>query len=90
VKILSHFSTKDSIYTHVPLLSRKSLNFIRKAYPRIEDNDTFRVQHANERIKFQSVKSIEEHNSGINQMIKLGERELVTVSDDCTLKFWNS
>jgi len=23
-------------------------------------------------------------------MIKLGERELVTVSDDCTLKFWNS
>lgn len=48
------------------------------------------MQHANSRIMFQPVKSIEEHLSGINQMIKLGEKELVTVSDDCTLKFWNA
>ena len=48
------------------------------------------MQHANEKIKFQPVKSIEEHNSGINQMLKLNDRELVTVSDDCSLKFWNA
>jgi hypothetical protein len=66
VKILSYFTTKDSIYSLVPQLSVKSVHFIRKAYPRIEDNETFRIQHANERIKFQPVKSIEEHNSGIN------------------------
>ena len=36
------------------------------------------------------VKSIEEHASGINQMIKISEKELVSVSDDCTLKFWNA
>ena len=40
--------------------------------------------------KFYEVKSIEEHQSGINQMLKLSEKELVTVSDDCTLKFWNA
>lgn len=39
--------------------------------------------------KFYEVKSIEEHSSGINQMIKLSDSQIVTVSDDCTLKFWN-
>jgi WD40 repeat protein len=36
------------------------------------------------------VKSIEEHNSGVNQMMRINQKELVTVSDDCTLKFWSA
>jgi len=48
------------------------------------------MKHANEKIKFMQVKSIEEHNSGVNQMLKINSKELVTVSDDCTLKFWSS
>ena len=41
-------------------------------------------------LKFYEVKSIEEHASGINQMLKINDREIVTVSDDCTIKFWNA
>ena len=43
VKILSYYATKDAIYNQVPQLSHKSVNFIRKAHPRIEDNKTFRI-----------------------------------------------
>lgn len=46
--------------------------------------------NSNERIKLTYSKSIDDHSSGINQMIKLPSKELVTVSDDCSLKFWNS
>ena len=56
----------------------------------MEKDSLFKMQHANERIKFQAIKSIDEHHSGINQMLKLNDRELVTVSDDCSLKFWNA
>ena len=41
-------------------------------------------------LKFYEFKSIEEHASGINQMLKINDREIVTVSDDCTIKFWNA
>jgi len=43
VEILGHYSNKDNIYTVVPLLSTRSVHFIRKAYRLIEDNDTFRI-----------------------------------------------
>ena len=39
--------------------------------------------------KFFEVKTIEEHASGINQMLKMNKDTVVTVSDDCTMKFWN-
>lgn len=40
--------------------------------------------------KFFEVKTVEEHASGINQMLKMNKDTIVTVSDDCTMKFWNS
>ena len=43
VEILSHYANKDAIYSTVPQLSRKSVNFIRKAYSRLEDNETYRI-----------------------------------------------
>ena len=89
MQILSHFATKDVIYDTIPRLHKQSLHFIRKAYDHIEEKEQ-RISHANERIKLQPIKSIEEHASGINQMLKLNEKELVTVSDDCSLKFWNA
>jgi hypothetical protein len=36
------------------------------------------------------VKTIEEHTSGINQMVQANNDRLISVSDDCTIKFWNS
>ena len=65
MQILSHLASKDVIYETIPKLSKKSLHFVRKAYDKIEEKEQ-RISHANERIKFQPVKSIEEHSSGIN------------------------
>ena len=65
MQILSHLASKDVIYETIPKLSKKSLHFVRKAYDKIEEKEQ-RISHANERIKFQPVKSIEEHASGIN------------------------
>lgn len=36
------------------------------------------------------MKTIEEHSSGVNQMLKLNSKEILTASDDCTLKFWST
>lgn len=39
---------------------------------------------------FEQVKTIEEHQSGINQMLRVNKDLIITASDDCTLKFWNA
>jgi len=50
-------------------MSRLSLHFLKKNYAKIETNEHF--THANEKIKFIPIKSIEEHNSGVNQMLRI-------------------
>lgn len=69
-------------------MSRKSLYFMKKNYKRIENHP--KLKQANEKIKFNYTKSIEEHSSGVNQLIKISDKELATASDDCFLKFWTS
>jgi len=61
--------------------------FLRKNYKKLESDP--KVYHANEKIKFLPIKTIEEHSSGVNQMLRINNKDLVTVSDDCTLKFWS-
>ena len=89
VKILSYFGSKDILYSVLSVLSRQSLQFVRSSFPLME-RAKFNLKHANERIMMTQVKSIEEHTSGINQMIQICADLLVSVSDDCTVKFWNS
>jgi len=88
LKILTYYAPKEDIYTALTQMSRQSLQFLRQNYKKIENDQT--VKHANEKIKFVAMKSIEEHNSGVNQMLRISPKELVTVSDDCTLKFWSA
>jgi hypothetical protein len=64
-EVLSYLGSKDKIYQQVPLLNKQALVFMRHAYPSVE-MPLNRVTHGNERIRFQPVKSIEEHSSGIN------------------------
>ena len=44
--------------------------------------------HAFERARLIPIESIEEHKSGINQILNLSKKEIVTVSDDCMIKYW--
>jgi hypothetical protein len=46
------------------------------------------TNHCNDRARLIPVKSIEEHQSGVNQILKLNSKEVVTASDDCYLKYW--
>ena len=34
--------------------------------------------------------TITQHESGVNQIIKLSNTNLVTISDDCSLKLWKT
>jgi len=86
--VLGLYGSKDQIYNLLPRLSKKSLEFMRQIQPIIEDEKN-RITNHNNHMRFNIVKSLEEHASGINQMLKLNEKDLVTASDDCSLKFWN-
>ena len=70
-------------------LNKKSFSFFKKNYSLIEEDKNNIYRHANEQLKFILIKSIEEHTSGINQMIQVPHHFLVSVSDDCSMKFWN-
>jgi hypothetical protein len=59
---------------------------MKKKYKEIENE--VNLKHSNEKVRLSYVKSIEEHSSGVNQLMKINQKELVTVSDDCFLKFW--
>jgi len=65
INILGYYGSKDTIYSNIPMLCKKSLLFLRESYDKLESQQ-MRISHANERIKFLPVKSIEEHSSGIN------------------------
>lgn len=83
------YASKDKVLSTIPMLNTKSLLFMKKVQPLMEAKETMM---GNERAmhKFFEVKTIEEHASGINQMLKMNKDTVVTVSDDLTMKFWNS
>jgi len=85
---MTYYGFKDEIYEALINMSRKTLFFLKKNHKKLEMNPSLR--HANERIRFLPVKSIEEHSSGVNQLLKINNKELVTASDDCYMKFWQS
>jgi WD40 repeat protein len=70
-------------------MSWRSLYFLKKNFKNIE-KDTVSFTNQHEKVKFTQIRSIEEHNSGVNQVLKLNQKEIITASDDCTMKFWNS
>ena len=39
-------------------------------------------------LSLKNSKTIKEHESGVNQILKISEIKIVTVSDDCQLKVW--
>jgi hypothetical protein len=61
---MTYYGFKDEIYEALINMSRKTLFFLKKNHKKLEMNPLLR--HANERIRFLPVKSIEEHSSGVN------------------------
>lgn len=77
---------RDKVYDTISLMSKDSLQFMRRNHDKMERK---LPSMANERIRLAFVKSVEDHQSGVNQIIKLSQKEVVTASDDCTLKVWS-
>jgi WD40 repeat protein len=48
------------------------------------------LQTEHNNLSLHQIRSFEEHQSGVNQILKLSEKKFVTCSDDCVLKFWNN
>lgn len=88
LNIMTYFAHKEDIYETLATLSKKTLYYMRKNYNNIEK--VIKLKHCNEKIRFSLTKTIEEHQSGVNQLMKLNSKELVTASDDCFLKFWST
>ena len=44
--------------------------------------------HSHSHARLTNVKTVEEHQSGVNQIIQLSNKEVVTASDDCYIKYW--
>ena len=83
------YGSKDKVFSTIPMLNTKSLLFMKRIQPQMETKE---MRMISERAlhKFYEVRTIEEHSSGINQMLRMNKDTVVTVSDDCTMKFWNS
>ena len=41
-------------------------------------------------IEFKELVTVNQHESGVNQIIKLSEKTMVTISDDCSMKIWKT
>lgn len=86
IKILGYFAPRELVYDTLSHLSRSSLCFMRQNHDRLE---RFISTQQNERGRLIHTKSIEEHQSGVNQIVKLSSKEVVTASDDCYIKYWS-
>ena len=67
LNILTYYGYKEDIYETLINMSRKTLFFLKKNYKKLETNP--QLKHANEKIRFLPIKSIEEHSSGVNQLL---------------------
>jgi len=41
-------------------------------------------------VEFKLLATINQHESGVNQIIKLSDKTMVTISDDCSMKLWRT
>ena len=86
--LLYAFESKDELYHYLTRVSKRyGVRFLQTNYEVIDKY--LPIPHA-ERfgIQLRQVSQIDQHESGVNQIVKLSDENLVTVSDDCSMKLW--
>jgi len=84
------YGSKDELYHFlIRINKRNGLYLLQKYYYFI---DKYLPLDHIERlgIDFRLLTTISQHESGVNQIIKLTNKTLVTISDDCSMKVWRT
>ncbi len=82
--------SKDELYYFFVRIGKKyGLWYLRNHYT---DIDKYLPIFHNEQngISLKLISTITQHESGVNQILKLTNTNLVTISDDCSLKLWRT
>ena len=84
------FTSKDEVYYFLIRLSKRwGLELLQEHFSFI---DRFLPLPHIERhgIELRQLTTINQHESGVNQVAKISDKQLVTISDDCSLKLWKT
>mmetsp|Transcript_23938 Transcript_23938/g.36646 ORF Transcript_23938/g.36646 Transcript_23938/m.36646 type:complete len:257 (+) Transcript_23938:463-1233(+) len=83
-------SSKDELYYLLTRINKRNgLYFLQKHFDFIDKY--LPLEHI-ERfgVDFRQLTTISQHESGVNQIVKLSNKSLVTISDDCSMKVWRT
>ena len=84
------FPSKDELYYFLVRWSKKyGIEFLQDQFEIIDKY--LPISHLEMKgMTFKLLNSINQHESGVNQIIKLSNKSLVTISDDCSMKLWRT
>ena len=84
------FTSKDELFYFLVRFSKLyGIKYLQKYYDVVDK--FLPIPHAQKHgIEFKLINTIEQHESGVNQIIKMNDKNLVTISDDCSMKKWKS
>ena len=84
------FDSKDELYFFLVNISKRyGLEYLREYYLII---DKYLPMKHNEKtgVQVKLMNTINQHDSGVNQIVKLSNTKMITISDDCSMKIWNT
>ena len=82
------FDTKDKFYWFLVILSKSvGINLLQKHFSTIDKYLPFKH---NEILELHQINTVNMHESCINQVVKVNDRALITISDDCSMRLWRT
>mmetsp|Transcript_4420 Transcript_4420/g.7512 ORF Transcript_4420/g.7512 Transcript_4420/m.7512 type:complete len:273 (-) Transcript_4420:1885-2703(-) len=84
------FGSKDELYFFLTRFSKRyGLRYLQKHY---DFMDKYLPLGHIERhgLEIRQLSTISQHESGVNQIVKLNNKQVVTISDDCSMKQWKT
>lgn len=84
--LLYIFPTKDSLFLFLSRLNKRiGICFLKQHFATLNQ-----LLPNDENFKFKQVQDINQHESGINQIVKISNSKMLTISDDCSMKIWKA